>query len=89
MKDRTDKIPDLPGSEDKEWDGAEKVPVTMTPVNICPTHTKDKWMDVENQYIDNHDGTISCKFCPWGAILPGFMRFVNGRVIDLRDPKKE
>jgi hypothetical protein len=75
------KIPELPKSDDDYWDGAETSLNTPKPVKICETHTK--WQKHKG-YIDNKDGTISCKFCGWGGILPGYMRVYNGEIIDLR-----
>ncbi len=53
-------------------------------VTICTTHTKDTWL-THFEYLDNHDGTVSCKFCPWGTPLPGYMRCHEGKIIDLRE----
>ena len=79
------KIPSLPKSDDEYWEEAEKYPGSPTfPSKICPTHTKDNWT-THKGYADNHDGTISCKFCDWGCYLPGYMKLYNGGVFDLRE----
>lgn len=75
---------DLPPSSDEYWEGAEKhVSEKTEAVKICDTHSKDKWVD-HLGYVDNHDGTVSCKFCPWGFRLPGYMRVHEGKIVDLR-----
>jgi len=63
------------------------IPTNPIPISICPTHTKDTWM-THKGYKDNHDGTISCIFCPWGTRLPGYIRLVNGVPVDLRTLNK-
>jgi len=75
-------INDLPESGDEFWDG-EKIPSTNRTIDICPTHARDNYMD-HFGYVDNHDGVITCKFCPWGAKLPGYLRVSDGRLFDLR-----
>ena len=77
----TRKIPELPKSDDEYWDGAEKQLNRPKRIDICASHVK--WHKHDG-YIDNHDGTISCKFCPWGAVLPGYMRVYNGKIVDFR-----
>lgn len=52
-------------------------------IDMCSTHTKDNWTD-HRGYVQEEDGTIVCSFCPWGTLVPGFYRVVDGRVIDLR-----
>lgn len=81
-ENETRKIDELPRNDSDFWDG-EKILATNTSVPICLDHTKDSWAMHEG-YIDNKDGTISCKFCPWGALLPGYMRVLDGKIIDLR-----
>jgi hypothetical protein len=74
----------LPETNNEYWEG-EKYVNTPTRIEICTTHTKDTWLDTKNQYVDNHDGTISCKFCSWGSRLPGYLRFIDNKIVDLRD----
>ena len=50
--------------------------------SICSTHGKENWTDTE--YVDNKDGTISCPKCNWGTRLPGYMRLIEGKIVDLR-----
>jgi len=73
---------ELPQTGNEYWEG-EKYSANPVPLHICDTHTKDKWSE-HHGYIDNHDGSISCKFCPWGTRLPGYMRFINNHILDLR-----
>lgn len=78
----TKKIPELPKTNDEYWDGAETQLNTPKKIGICDSHFKK--FEKHDGYVDNHDGTISCKFCPWGCRLPGYMRLYNGKVVDLR-----
>lgn len=78
------KIKEFPKSEDKEfWEDAETYRSKGVPMPICETHGKDKWADHVG-YIDNRDGTTSCKYCNWGFVIPGYMRIHNEKVFDLR-----
>lgn len=77
----------LPSSEDEFWDG-EKITCSPNKINICPTHTRETWMNHKG-YKDNHDGSVSCMFCMWGTKLPGYMRMVNGVIYDLRSINKD
>lgn len=56
---------------------------TPVAINLCSSHSKDEWLG-HTGYIDNHDGTISCKFCPWGTPLAGYYKCFEGKIIDLR-----
>lgn len=75
------KIPDLPNSDNEFWDG-EKLIHNPKSVYVCSTHSKSNYM-THTGYINRHDGTVMCKFCPWGAILSGNLRVENGRLIDV------
>ena len=76
---------DLPRSDDKEFWGedAESYISKIEPIPICKTHAKGKWMEHVG-YIDNKDGTASCKHCNWGFRIPGYLRIHKYRVYDLR-----
>lgn len=39
-------------------------------------------------YVDNRDGTITCKLCPWGTILDGRYRVKDGSIVDLAIPNR-
>jgi len=78
------KIPSLPKSDDEYWEDAEKFQGKPVTYSICTTHAKDNWKE-HNGYIDNHDGTASCKFCSWGFRLPGYLKIHNEKVFDLRE----
>lgn len=52
-------------------------------VDICSTHGKNNWKE-HAAYINNNDGTISCQYCGWGSKIPGYMRVLDGKLIDLR-----
>jgi hypothetical protein len=82
----TKKLEELPKSEDKEfWGGdAESYISQVKPIPICKTHSKKNWTK-HIGYIDNRDGTASCKICGWGFRIPGYMRILNEKVFDLRD----
>jgi hypothetical protein len=77
------KLPDLPPSDDEYWEGAEKQKHPAVRLPICETHTKDNWTTHQG-YIDNRDGTFSCRFCGWGGRLPGYLRIWEGKIVDLR-----
>jgi hypothetical protein len=77
------KLKNLPENNDEYWENAEKTTSVRIPLPICEGHKKD-WEDFVG-YIDNHDGTASCKHCGWGFNIPGYMRVYEGRVYDLRD----
>lgn len=78
-----DNVPTLPPNNDEYWEGAKTHIARPVRVDICSTHAKDNWISHVG-YLDNHDGTIRCKFCPWGSKIPGYMRVINERVVDLR-----
>lgn len=37
-----------------------------------------------HEYVGHNDGTVTCSKCPWGTRLPGYMRVLGGKIIDLR-----
>ena len=77
------KLNDLPKSDDIEfWEGETYISKPVR-IEICKTHGKN-WQD-HIGYIDNHDGTASCKYCSWGFRIPGYMRIHEGKICDLRD----
>lgn len=76
------KLNDLPSSDKDFWEG-EKYSATPRAIEMCSTHGRGDLS--HGGFIDNHDGTVSCRFCPFGAILPGYMRVHEGRVVDLRE----
>lgn len=59
----------------------EKFPDIKGKVKICATHTKKKWLEGTYE-MDN--GAIVCPDCGWGTRIPGYMRLVNGKIVDLR-----
>ena len=71
---------DLPASDNEFWEG-QKYSHKAVSVKICETHGKN-WM-THTGYIDNH-GTITCKWCPWGTTIAGYLKVKDGRIIDLR-----
>ena len=75
------KIDELPKSDDPFWDG-EKIRHTPQQISLCETHHPNRIFE-HSGYINRHDGTVMCKYCPWGALLPGHLRVENGRLIDL------
>lgn len=76
------KIPELPNSEDKSfWEG-EVIKHTPRSIDICSTHSRKNYM-THNGYIDRHDGTVGCKFCPWGGYITGSLRVIEGRLKDI------
>jgi len=76
------KIADLPRSDSKYWDGAETHKSSPKNIPLCQSHTKN-W-EQHSGYIDNHDSTVTCKYCPWGTMLPGYTRVVDGKIVNLK-----
>lgn len=74
------KLNDLPPSDNEFWEG-DNYSFKARPIKICKTHGK-KWM-AHIGYIDNH-GEVTCKWCPWGTRIAGYLKVLNGRIIDLR-----
>lgn len=64
----------------------EGVISTLKDIAICESHTKDTW--TQGTYVDNHDGTVTCKFCPQGYRLAGYMRCINEKIVDLRSASR-
>lgn len=78
-------VQSLPESKDEYWEG-EKVPMMRQAITLCDTHGKN-WKD-HMGYRDNHDGTASCLYCPWGFLIPGYIRIYEGKAYDLRSAHK-
>lgn len=79
------KLPDLPRNDDEYWEDAVISRHQPKSVKLCPDHGRKTW-DKHDGYIDNKDGTITCMYCPWGTKIPGYMRVMDGKIIDLRRP---
>lgn len=81
--DQKSKLADFPPSDDLEfWGEGQRHRHQVIPIPICKGHNGKKWLEMTG-YIDNHDGTIFCKWCPWGTQMPGYIKCVDGRIIDL------
>ena len=80
------KLSDLPSSDDEFWGEGERFRYKPKPIKICKTHGKN-WMR-HTGYIDNH-GEITCKWCPWGTTTAGYLKVINGRIVDLRSINRE
>lgn len=76
------RLNNLPPSEHYIWENAEVMSYKPRDIPICD-HSKKNWMN--GSYVDNHDGTITCQSCPWGARLSGRYRILDGKVVDLKD----
>lgn len=84
-------LPNLPNSKDNRsdfWDGAETYSNRPSAIGICKDHTKNDWFKHKDYESDNNGGII-CTKCPWGAKLPGYMRFLDGKIVDLRNPSSQ
>lgn len=79
----SESVPNLPPTSDDYWEGAKTFKTLPVSINICSTHDKKNWIEHVG-YINNHDGTIRCKYCPWGSKLPGYYRVIDERIVDLR-----
>ena len=73
----------LPESTDVFWEDGEVTRSSPREIKICPTHARHNWT-THVGYIDNGNGTISCKYCPWGAILSNVYRVKDEKIVDLR-----
>ena len=77
-------LSELPPSSDLEfWGEGQRFAHKPIPLKICKTHGGKGWLSHVG-YVDNHDGTITCKWCPWGTTMAGYLKVINGRVMDLR-----
>lgn len=77
------KLPDLPATSDEYWEDAEVYHNRPVSIKICDTHTLESFMQ-HTSYVDNRDGSVSCKFCPYGGLLGPSLRVLNGRLVDVR-----
>lgn len=78
------RVNELPDNKDSEfWGDAETHILRPKKIDICESHNKNDWMNHKG-YLDNHDGTISCKYCPWGTKIPGYIKLHDDRVVDIR-----
>lgn len=66
------------------YEGGEAYTSDKRPVHICKTHDRRNLLNHEG-YIDNKDGTVSCMYCPFGAKLDGFLKVIDGKLVDLRN----
>lgn len=74
-------------SEVKVWDIEGHNLSTPAPLKICSHHNKTEW--TTGTYTLNTDGSVSCVDCPWGTYVPGYMRWVKGKIVDLRTVKRD
>lgn len=79
--DKQDKIKPLPDSGHEFWDGEVHVAEKKIKFPICKSHKNYMKHD---GYRDNGDGTASCLICNWGFRMPGWIRIMDNKVIDLR-----
>lgn len=77
-------LSELPPSNDLEfWGEGQRFSHKAVPIKICKGHNGKKWMEMTG-YTDNHDGTVTCKWCPWGTTIAGYLKVKEGRIVDLR-----
>ena len=82
-------LEELPPTEDGYWSGGDvqrTKPVKLPP--ICGTHHPDRIMEHVG-YRMNGDGTVSCTKCAWGSWLPGYMKVIEDKLVDLRREARE
>lgn len=79
------KLPPLPQSKDESFwdDGYREYSRGVQVSKTCNLHRKGSDF-LKGWYIDNKDGTVSCKYCSFGAILPAYMIVLNEKIVDLR-----
>lgn len=83
----TKNLPNLPNSKDYRsdfWEGAETYTNKPVAIGICKDHTKTDWFK-HGGYASDNNGGIICTKCPWGTKLPGYMRLLEGKIVDLRN----
>ena len=81
---QTNRLEPLPDNSDSEfWEDAETHIAHPRKVELCDTHGRQNWQE-HHGYVDNHDGTVSCKFCSWGTKVPGYLKVYEDRLVDLR-----
>ena len=80
MQSRT--LKNLPPSSDEFWQEAEKYAHEPRDMGVCKTHSRHNWREHDG-YNDNHDGTLSCKYCSWGGIMGNRYRVQDGRIVEL------
>lgn len=61
----------------------EKIPLENINISICPTHTRENWTK-HTRYTYEGNSVVKCMDCPWGTSIPGYMRCVEGKIVDLR-----
>lgn len=66
----------LPGSADDLWEGAEQMRHDPVKVDFCNQN--------EHHFLQNGNAA-ECSKCPYGTLLPGYMRVLGGKIIDLRN----
>ena len=70
----SNKLNPLPPSSDTEfWQEAEVLHSAPVKIPIC----------VEHEYVQK-GSAASCTHCPYGTLLPGYMRVHEGKIVDLR-----
>lgn len=77
---------ELPKSDDEFWSDAEVHRNTPVPVDLCAIHFQD-W--TQGEYTNEAGGAVKCLKCPWGTRLPGYLRCLDGKIIDLRGVNRE
>lgn len=76
------KFPPLPESSNEFWDGEKHMANVGRGETVCSTHRRDNWL-THTGYVDNQ-GHVTCKYCNWGATLPGYLRVKEEKIVDLR-----
>ena len=75
-------INNLPNSSDEFWDGEVNINPSPHWKTICSIHNEKEWL--VGEYIDNRDGTVTCRVCPWGTSLPGYFHIEGNKVRELK-----
>jgi hypothetical protein len=78
------RVDELPKSEDEVWEDAQTMRTNPVRIPICETHGKDNWTKHVG-YKNEGKGVITCTKCPWGTKIPGYMRVVGEKILDLRE----
>lgn len=82
-------LEELPASSNEYWEGAKTTRTKPVKLPICEVHTKEKWRTYTNYVYEKDTGSIVCPKCGWGTRLPGYYKYHDGRVYDLRRVNRE
>lgn len=72
----SNKPKDLPGPSDDVWEGAEQMKFEPVKLPLCPNG---------DHFLQQNGNAAECQKCGYGTLLPGYLRVLGGKIIDLRN----